>query len=87
VLDQDNEMAITAFDNFEDKETIIYLKKENIQSLKKHLEYILEQEQVKSNSVLGGVSGFSSEQMKEAYRDGYENDHPNEWDFDINNYR
>jgi hypothetical protein len=43
VLDQDNEMAITAFDNFEDKETIIYLKKENIQSLKKHLEYILEQ--------------------------------------------
>ena len=43
VLDQDNEMAITAFDNFEDRETIIYLKKENIQSLKKHLEYILEQ--------------------------------------------
>jgi hypothetical protein len=33
------------------------------------------------------VSGFSSEQMKEAYRDGFENDHPNEWDFDINNYR
>ncbi len=43
VLDQDNEMAITAFDNFEDAEIIIYLKKENIQSLKKHLEYILEQ--------------------------------------------
>ena len=43
VLDQDNEMAIIAFDNFEDSETIIYLKKENIQSLKKHLDYILEQ--------------------------------------------
>ena len=43
VLDQDNEMAITAFDNFEDAEIIIYLKKENIQSLKKHLDYILEQ--------------------------------------------
>jgi len=33
------------------------------------------------------IGSFSAKDMKDAYRDGYENDHPNEWDFDIDNYR
>lgn len=30
---------------------------------------------------------FSAEQMEDAYRDGYENEYPKLWDFDIENYR
>jgi len=37
---------------------------------------------------LFSVSGsFTAEDMEEAYRDGYENDYPREWDFNIDNYR
>ena len=37
---------------------------------------------------LFSVSGsFTAEDMEDAYRDGYENDYPKEWDFNINNYR
>ena len=31
-------------------------------------------------------NSYSSEQMEEAYRDGYENDHPNEWNFNLKDY-
>tara|TARA_B100000497_G_scaffold72552_1_gene81472 strand:- start:212 stop:466 length:255 start_codon:yes stop_codon:yes gene_type:complete len=41
-----------------------------------------------NNGVLDDVSGcFTAEDMEDAYRDGYENDYPNLWNFDINNYR
>ena len=37
---------------------------------------------------LFSVSGcFTAEDMEDAYRDGYENEHPREWDFNIDNYR
>ena len=37
---------------------------------------------------LHNVSGmFSDKDMEDPYRDGYDNDHTKQWDFDIENYR
>lgn len=45
------------------------------------------QKQVKNCSIPIVSGSFTAEDMEDAYRDGYENDYPREWDFNIDNYR
>ena len=44
-------------------------------------------QQVKNCSIPIVSGSFTAEDMEDAYRDGYENDYPREWDFNIDNYR